>query len=214
MVAVTLPPLAFVSVFGSIIVLAWTGESGPYFGVAIALVSLAGLFKAISLLQLVLYRTTGRALMDNIRQLLRIVILLIVVLMGRRIGFYGLLAGLATAELVGVIFMFFVMSATFKGFNARQVARDTLKITLATLAILTVGFAVAMLPNHSGMSERLTAMIKLAEIGITCLVALLPALMLTGAASPEERMTLLETVMPWRRKALAVDSQAESGVGP
>jgi O-antigen/teichoic acid export membrane protein len=129
MVAVTLPPLAFVSVFGSIIVLAWTGESGPYFGVAIALVSLAGLFKAISLLQLVLYRTTGRALMDNIRQLLRIVILLIVVLMGRRIGFYGLLAGLATAELVGVIFMFFVMSATFKGFNARQVARDTLKIT-------------------------------------------------------------------------------------
>lgn len=214
MVAVTLPPLAFVSVFGSIIVLAWTGESGPYFGVSIALVSLAGLFKAISLLQLVLYRTTGRALMDNIRQLLRIVILLIVVLMGRRIGFYGLLAGLATAELVGVIFMFFVMSATFKGFNARQVARDTLKITVATLAILTVGFAVALLPTHSGMSERLTAMIKLAEIGITCLVVLLPALMLTGAASPEERMTLLETVMPWRRKALAVDSQAESGVGP
>jgi hypothetical protein len=85
---------------------------------------------------------------------------------------------------------------------------------VATLAILTVGFAAAMLPTHAGMSERLTALIKLAEIGIACLAALPPALMLTGVASPEERMTLMETVMPWRRKALAIDSQAESGVGP
>jgi O-antigen/teichoic acid export membrane protein len=214
MIAVTLPPLAFVSAFGSIIVLAWTGETGPYFGVAIALVSLAGLFKAISLLQLVLYRTTGKALLDNIRQLLRIAILLVVVLMGRHIGFYGLLVGLAVAELVGVIFMFFVMSATFKGFNATRVARDTFKISLATLVILSAGFCAAMLPMHSVVSERLAAAIKLGEIGLACLVAFLPAIMLTGAASPEERTTVLETVMPWRRKTLAVDTGAESGVGP
>jgi O-antigen/teichoic acid export membrane protein len=214
MIAVTLPPLAFVSAFGSIVVLAWTGESGPYFGVAIALVSLAGLFKAISLLQLVLYRTTGRALLDNIRQLLRIAILLVVVLMGRRIGFYGLLVGLAVAELVGVIFMFFVMSATFKGFNVRQVARDTLRICVTTVMVLLAGFGAAMIPVHISSSVRLESAIKLGYIMIGCVLAMLPAAALTRVMSPEERTTLLYTVMPWRRERLAVETPTETGISP
>jgi len=203
MIAVTLPPLAFVSAFGSTVVLAWTGQWGRYFAVSIALVSLAGLFKAISLLQLVLYRTTGRALLDNIRQLVRIAILVVVVLMGREIGFYGLLIGLATAEVVGVIFMFFVMSSTFRGFRAHQVVRDTLKITFATLIIIAVGLLATMIPMHPGTSERLTAAARLSEIVIACLIVALPAVMLTGAATPEERAALLETLLPWRRSPLA-----------
>lgn len=199
---VTLPPLSFVSAFGSTMVLAWTGETGRFFGIAILLVSLASLFKAVSLLQLVLYRTTGRALLDNIRQVLRIVILLTVALLGGRIGFYGVLAGLALAELAGVIFMFFAMSATFRGSDPRAIARDAVRLTLATGAIIAAGFVAARFPIPWGPNERLAAAAKLGEIGIACLTMAWPALILTGAVSIEEKGVVLDAVVPWRRKAL------------
>lgn len=202
MLAATLLPLALASTFGSTIVLAWTGETGPYFGVAIPLLSLAGFLKAISLLQLVLYRATGRALLDNIRQLLRIAILVLVVLVGRQIGFYGLLVGLAVAELAGVVFMFCVTSSVFRGFSARRLVRDTLKVVVAIALIVSAGFVATMFPIHWGTSERVAAAVRLGEIAIACLVAMLPATMLAGATSREERATLLESVMLWRRKTL------------
>ena len=55
----------------------------------------------MSLLQLVLYRASGRALHDNISQAMRIVIVLIVAYFATRLGFYGVLAGMAAAELPG-----------------------------------------------------------------------------------------------------------------
>jgi O-antigen/teichoic acid export membrane protein len=211
MLTAALPPLAFASAFGSTMVLAWTGETGRFFGIAVSLVSLASLLKAVSLLQLVLYRTTGRALLDNIRQVLRIVILLIVAILGRRIGFYGVLTGLAVAELAGVIFMFFAMSATFRGTNPRAIGRDALKLTLATGTIIAAGFVAAGFPVPWGPTERLAAAVKLGQIGIACLISAWPALILTGAVSLEERSVVLEALMPWRRKALAIDPGARSG---
>jgi len=208
---VTLPPLAFVSAFGPTMVLAWTGETGHFFGIVIALVSLASLFKAVSLLQLVLYRTTGRALLDNIRQILRIVILLFVALLGTRIGFYGVLTGLAVAELAGVIFMFFAMSATFRGSNPKVIAPDTLRLAIATAAVIAGGFVAAMFPIPWTTSARLDATVKLGEIGIVCLLMAWPALLLTGTLSTEERSMFLNTLMPWRRRVLTVDTQAGSG---
>lgn len=210
MLTATLPPLAFVSAFGSTIVLAWTGETGRHFGIAIALVSLANLFKAVSLLQLVLYRTTGRALLDNIRQVLRLVILLIIALIGERIGFYGILTGLIVAELAGVVFMFFAMSATFRGSNPRAVARDAMRLTVATAAIIAAGIVAAMFPIPWSLSERLAAAVKLGGIGIACLAMAWPSLVLTGTVSIEERNTVLDTLMPWRRNAFAIDKYAGS----
>jgi O-antigen/teichoic acid export membrane protein len=70
--AAALLPLAFVAAFGTSLVFAWTGQVDPRFRAAIWLTALAALLKAISLLQLVLYRASGRALLDNIRQVLRI----------------------------------------------------------------------------------------------------------------------------------------------
>src|SRR5713101_5363361 len=203
---VTLPPLAFVSAFGPTMVLAWTGETGHFFGIAIALVSLASLFKAVSLLQLVLYRATGRALLDNIRQILRIVILLFVAFWGTRIGFNGVLTGLAVAELAGVIFMLFAMSATFCGSNPKVIAWNTLRLGIATAAVIAGGFVAAKFPiSWTTMSARLDATLKLGEIGIVCLLMAWPALLLTGALSTEERSMFLKTLMPWRRRVLTVD---------
>ena len=99
--AASLPPLAFAAVFGTTMIFAWTGESNTEFRVAVWWTALAGLLKSISLLQLVLYRASGKALLDNIRQVLRIVTILGVASVGRHIGFSGVLAGWAIAELIG-----------------------------------------------------------------------------------------------------------------
>ena len=98
--ATALPPLAFVCVFGPTMIYAWTGQANPQFPLAIWLVGFAALQKAVSLLQLILYRASGRAFLDNVRQVLRIIVILIVAYFGKRLGFYGVLGGMAFAELI------------------------------------------------------------------------------------------------------------------
>ena len=114
--AAAVPMLAFVCVFGPTMIYVWTGQTAPQFRFAIWLIALGAFLRAISLLQLILYRASGRALLDNIRQVLRIIVIFIVACFGRSLGFYGVLAGMAAAELVGVVFMFFAMAATFHAF--------------------------------------------------------------------------------------------------
>ena len=117
--ALTLFPLGFISVFGMNIVFAWTGQDQPSFGTALKLVCLAGLFSGFSMLQLVLYRVSGRAVMDNIRQVLRIVVLAFIAVFARTMGFNGVLSGLAIAELTGLVFMMFALTKTFHSFEAK-----------------------------------------------------------------------------------------------
>jgi len=209
MFIITTPALAFVSVFGPTLVLAWTGQSAPLFRSAIAMVSLAGLFKSISLLQLVLYRATGKALLDNIRQILRIVVLLVVAAMGKSIGFYGLLIGCAAAELCGMIFMFLAMAATFRGFTMKFIAFDTMKVFAATALIIAAGWCGSLIPVYVDPSQRIGAAMRLVAIGVITLVSGLPALIVTGAISVNERSMLLQTVFPWRKKTQRSWSAAE-----
>lgn len=204
--ASALPPLAFVSAFGTIMVLAWTGQTGPSFRIAICVTALAGLLRAISLLQLILYRASGRALLDNIRQVLRIVVILIVAFFGRRIGFNGVLTGMVGAELVGVVFMFFAMATTFHGFSGKILARDALRIAAATAVIIGGGALAAMLPLPWSMPVRLTAAMKLLEIGLGSLLVAWPALILTKSVSSAEGRTVLEALLPRRRSVLAVSA--------
>src|SRR5450631_1585118 len=53
--ALTVMPLAFLSVFGTLIVFVWTGQTDESLTSTLILLSIAGLFKALSMLQLVLY---------------------------------------------------------------------------------------------------------------------------------------------------------------
>jgi O-antigen/teichoic acid export membrane protein len=198
--AAALPPLAFVSAFGTSMIYAWTGQIDPKIRTAIWLTALAALLKAVSLLQLILYRASGRAVLDNIRQVLRIVAILIVAYFGRSLGFEGVLAGMAGAELVGVIFMFFVMAKTFHAFSARILTQDALRILAGTALVIGAGAAAGMIPIQWSAAERLTATIKLGEIGLGCMLMAWPALIVTKAVSGAERRTLLDAILPGRRK--------------
>jgi O-antigen/teichoic acid export membrane protein len=204
--AAAVPPLAFVCAFGTTMIYAWTGESKPQFRIAIWLVSLAALPKAISLLQLVLYRASGKALLDNISQAMRIVIVLIVAYFATHLGFYGVLGGMAAAEIIGVIFMIVAMSMTFHVFNVRVLMRDAFRITAATALVIGAGAAAAMIPIPWAIPDRVVAFIRLGEIGFGCLLMAWPALMITHSISSAERRSLLDAVIPGRRRVLQVNS--------
>jgi O-antigen/teichoic acid export membrane protein len=194
----TLFPTAFFAVFGTMVLYAWTGTTNPSYELALCLVGLNVLLSALSLLGLVLYRVSGRALLDNIRQVLRIVIVLSVGLFAKHLGFAGVLAGLAGAEFVGMIFMGYAMSVTFEGFRARDLARDFVKLTVATAAILAVGALASRIPLPHLANARLLMTLRLGLGGLGCLAAAWPALYLTGSVTAGEGQMLIKMFLPRR----------------
>jgi O-antigen/teichoic acid export membrane protein len=204
-VAAAVPPLTFLCAFGSLMIYAWTGETGPQIRLAIWLVSLAALPKAVSLLQLVLYRASGRALHDNISQIIRIVIILIVAYFGRRLGFSGVLVGMAVAEFAGVTFMVYAMAMTFHVFNVKILMRDSFRIAAATAMVIGAGAAAGMIPIQLGVPERVSALIKLSEIGLGCLLMAWPALLVTKSISSAEKRSIMDALAPGRRRVLQVN---------
>ena len=204
--AAALPPLAFVSAFGAAMIYAWTGQADPKLSLAVSLIALAALLNALSLLQLVLYRASGRAMLDNIRQVLRIIAILIVAFFARSLGFQGVLAGMAAAQMVGVVFMFVVMAKTFHAFSAKILTEDTLRIVAGTALVIGAGALAGMIPIQLHEPERMIAFVKLAKIGIGCLIMAWPALLITKVVSRSERRAILDSLIPGRRK-LAQASQ-------
>lgn len=194
----TLFPLAFIAIFGTTIVFAWTGQADASFAGALRLVCLAGLFKAFSLLELVLYRVSGKALMDNIRQVLRVVILLGIALFARDLGFNGVLVGLAGAELAGMAFMLFALTRTFHGFSAKALLPDTIRLTAAAAVLLGACFVAARIPVPDLSNVRLLSGLRLGLISLVGLLTAYPVLWLTGSITGREGKAILGVFLPRR----------------
>ncbi|MBZ5503746.1 MAG: lipopolysaccharide biosynthesis protein [Acidobacteriia bacterium] len=195
-------PLAFVATFGPKIVFAWTGQSASQFQLALVLVSVGGVFQAISLLGLVLYRVSGRAWLDNIRQVLSIATLFSVALFAHQLGFFGILAGLALAEFIGMVFMWYAIAKTFHAFDVKALLPDSLKLMAATAAIAVQPELILMDEIHAISSNaRIVAVFQLAAISMACLLAAVPALLLTRSVTAAEGKTLLGVFLPARRVA-------------
>jgi O-antigen/teichoic acid export membrane protein len=191
-------PMAFISAFGATIIYAWTGEETTTLSGTLALLSFAALFQAFSLLGLVLYRMSGRALLDNIRQVLRIIILFSVALAARRIGFYGVLLGLAVAELAGMLFMIFAITKTFPSFHPRQMVPEMLRLTAATAIVVVVGAISLRIPLPALSNSRLLATLQLTKVCGACLLAFWPALWITKSVTAPEGQALLHVFFPGR----------------
>jgi O-antigen/teichoic acid export membrane protein len=204
--AVSLLPLAFLAAFGTLLVFAWTGETGPEFQEAIWLVCLSGLFQAISRLQLILYRASGKTLHDNVRQAFRLGVLGVLGYFGSTLGFYGVLGCLAAAEGIGVVYMFVAMSQELPDFSPRMLIPDNLRVTAATALVIAAGLLVAPLLIPWGHQGRAIALLKLGVVSLACLAAALPAVGLTGSLSPEEQRTALDVLAPWRKHVPATNA--------
>ncbi len=205
----SLVPLGFISLFGATMVLAWTGLAFTSIRISLYLVCLTGLFRSFSILGLVLYRVSGKAVLDNIRQVLRILVIFLVAICAQHLGFYGVLAGLAGAELVGMVFMLFALTRTFHAFRARSLLPDFVKLVTATTVILTAGIVASHLPISPGMSSRASATMKLGAASLGCLIAAWPALLLTKSITTAEGRALMGIFLPNRLKAVELATQEE-----
>lgn len=201
-VALSLLPLGFIAAFGPTMAYAWTGELATGFRTCFWLVCLALLFRSISMLSFVLYRTSGKALLDNILQVLRSAALLCIVLLSRRLGFLGLLAGTAVTEFLGMCFMLVALGRTFDLFRAKVLIPDTARIIVASGVILGTGALVSYIPIPLDVSARVLSILKLGQICCGCLLVAWPALAYTGSMTPAESKTLFGAFIP-RRPSLA-----------
>jgi len=189
-------PLGFIAVFGPTMAYAWTGQKDPSFAVAFWLVCARYLFAAFSLLALVLYRVSGKALMDNIRQVLRIGLVLVVVGAAPRLGFSGVLAGLALSEFLGMLFMLFALARTFEVFRARVVLPGTARLAIAAILIFAAGVLASYVPLPGYQETRFFATMKLVEAGLACLLVAWPLLLRTGSVTDAEKHALFHSLFP------------------
>ncbi len=197
----TLFPMGFIAAFGPTIAFAWTGQNDPSFRSAFWFICLRTLFGAFSLLALVLYRVSGSALLDNIRQALRIVLILVVVGLAPRFGFVGVLAGLAACELAGMLFMLFALKKTFHVFRASIVLPGTARLSFAALLIFTVGIAASYIPIPGPQAPRLLATLRLAEAAAACIIVSWPLLVRTGSVTTSEKQALFHSFFPHLTKS-------------
>jgi O-antigen/teichoic acid export membrane protein len=194
----TLFPLVFLSVFGTSLVYAWTGQVDPTFRTTLVLVSITVLFGSFSILGLVLYRVSGRAVLDNIRQLLRIVTLFTIALFAKKLGLYGVLIGWSAAEFLGMLFMIFALMRTFPTFHMRDLLPDTIRLTGATVIMLAAGALFALIPLPEIHNLRVMALLQLGKIGLGCLLATWPALLLTKSITTAEGNAIVNVLVPRR----------------
>lgn len=189
-------PLGFIAVFGPTMAYAWTGQTDPSFRSAFWLVSLRALFAAFSLLALVLYRVSGKALLDNIRQVLRIVIIMVVVGFAPKLGFVGVLSGLAACEFAGMFFMLFALSKTFDVFRPKVVLPGAVRLSAAALLIFAAGVIASYIPLPGYHPGRLFATLKLAEAGLASLIVAWPLMVRTGSVTAAEKQALYTSFFP------------------
>lgn len=179
-------PLAFVAAYGTTIVLAWTGRADSAFRVTFWLMAAAGCFRALSSLGRVLYRASGKSLLDNIQQAVMILVLVLFSFMSRRLGYVGVLSGLTVAEFIGLLLMVTAVSGIMHGVHARMLIPDAVKLSAAILAVLVVGALVAGFPLALGATVRVHATYRLIVICLATGLAAWPALYLTKSISPAE----------------------------
>jgi O-antigen/teichoic acid export membrane protein len=196
--ALSLLPLAFLGVFGTTVVYAWTGQAPARLQATLWLLCITGFFYSFSLLALVLYRTSGRAFHDNVRQFLRIVMLFSVALFAARVGYLGVLAGLACAELVGMIFMLYAIAKTYPGFHLQSLLPQTVKLLITTAICLAAGVTLSHVPLPVSLNPRMLATVRLAFAALGCALAVVPALWLTKSVTAQEKNAVLHTLIPRR----------------
>jgi O-antigen/teichoic acid export membrane protein len=187
----TLLPLGLICAFGSTLILAWTGQADPHIPATLWLVSAAVLFQAFSLLGLVLYRASGKALMDMLREVLRIVIILITAAFAAKLGFYGVLAGMAVAELISMIFMLVALKKTYPIFEAKALVPEILRLTAATFGIVFVGVLAGHISFVPASNARMFAVWKMGAVILAILISAYPILFLTGSVSKSEVRSIL-----------------------
>lgn len=210
--ALSLFPLGFIAVFGPLMAVAWTGQTDPSFRIAFFWVAMTGIFRSFSLLSLVLYRVSGKAVLDNIRQVIRIIVILTTVVFAKRLGFNGVLAGLTSAELVGMVFMMYALTKTFKLFETRALLPDAFKMITASVLVLGAGIGASFLPLPGDHATRFASMMRLGVVCLACAAVTWPVLRWTKSITSAESGAILAVFFPARRRNIVATPDGSGGL--
>jgi O-antigen/teichoic acid export membrane protein len=186
-------PCAIIAATGPLIVLAWTGQSDSSFTGAFGWVCVRSVFQSMSLLALVLYRSSGEAMYDNARQLIRIGWILGVAAGARRLGFDGVLVGMAAGEFVGLVVMGAALQRAFRFLPIAVLVKDFIR-GATTAGCLILICAVVCLFQPPSMGQRAAAALSLAAASVVATICMYPLARLTGMVTREERQAVSRTL--------------------
>ena len=79
-------------------------------------------------------------------------------------------------------------------FRFRMLLPDMARLTTAAIAVLGLAFLASRTPLPGDPNGRIFAAMQLAEVSLACLIAIWPALHVTGCISPSEEKVLLDFV--------------------
>jgi len=196
---VTISPLAFVAVFGTTLVMAWTGQADPLFRTGLWWLCLAAACTAICRTGLILYRAKGGAVMDILLQIVVMIALLITVSFGRKLGYLGMLAAVAAAAIVSAGFMLYTLKRSVDAFHPLDLIPEAAKVILAVTVVLLVGVLTKVVPIPWNIGAHLTAWLRLGLAAATCAAMVWPAMALTKCLSTAEQQAILDIFIPSRK---------------
>jgi len=195
MAALSIPPLAFIALYGAKIAFVWTGKTDPLLAGAVCLLCAAGVCRSLSSLFRVLYRVAGGAVMDNAQLLLGLGVSLVLWPFGTKIGFFWMVGGVQlVGQFLGLILMSLSLASRFKGFTPRILAPDFIRFCVATAVMLGASAVVLYLGFSWGINLRALDTIRLITAAVISLLVAVPALLVTGSVSRSEVRTMLQTV--------------------
>lgn len=137
--------------------------------------------------------------MDNVLQVVRILVLLSIVAFAHKLGYFGVLGGMAFTEFVGMIFMLFALARTFHLFHVNSLLPNTARLATAAILILGAGAIAAQIPFLGSLHGRLLATVKLSEAGLGCLIVGWPVLVRTGSITATEGRALFSSFLARKR---------------
>ena len=198
----TLPPLVFLCLFGNRIIHAWTGQTNSLFQPALWMLCSAALFRSLGRAAFVLYRASGGASMDVFRQLIALVTVVFIALIGHPLGYIGVLAGMAFAELIGMLFMLVALNRAISVFDARRLLPENARLLAAICAAFIVSLVAGYPWVEWSINSRLNALIQVGLGSAGCLIAFWPIVTFARVLSAEERHAIGAVLFRTRRSAL------------
>jgi hypothetical protein len=103
-----------------------------------------------------------------------------------RLGFVGVLTGLAAVECCVALGILFIVQHTFELVAVRRFLPDACRVASASALMVVCGLGMCRLPLMIAASERVQSLVQMGIVGMVYLIVAVPALRITGCLSTAE----------------------------
>jgi hypothetical protein len=97
---------------------------------------------------------------------------------------------------VGMVFMLYALTKTFRVFRLESLLPDLCRLTIATCIVLAAGALASQIPPPAISNARLLSVVELGKVLLACLITAWPALALTKSVTGAESRALFGLLLP------------------